>query len=207
MLTSRLWPLLTTPALALTLVACSNDGGGASESPAPTTSQPTTSAPTPTPRPSVQPTKTTQKYGPLTLVLDHTAPPPANAKAALQAYEGYERSAHRSQATNVEDPAPAKYGVGGALQVVRDSLRGQNADGVRTGGVISIKVKLVRASAAVAAFSGCYDQSKSLLVRANGTSYTGPLTMKYPQLLFKVIVTNAAGLWRVTEYDLTTGNC
>jgi hypothetical protein len=54
------------------------------------------------------PTRSSQRYGGLTLVLDRSAPPPANAQAALQAYDDYERSAHKSMATNAEDQNLAK---------------------------------------------------------------------------------------------------
>ncbi|HEY0693946.1 MAG TPA: hypothetical protein VGD71_33485 [Kribbella sp.] len=207
----RLGASLTAAVLVVALAACGGkaDSGGlpsTSTTPSdPLTSTPSTS--TPPPQPTAAPIRSTQKYSSLTLVLDHSAQPPANAKVALQVYEDYERSAHRSEATNVEDPNLGKKASGQPLQRVRDILRNQKSQGVRTGGSITVTVRLVRASAAAAAFSGCYDQSKSLLVRANGTSYTGPLTKKYPRLKLNVIITNVAGLWLVTERNLKADRC
>jgi hypothetical protein len=114
------------------------------------TSTTTSSVPTPTasaasPTPTAGPTRSSQKYGALTLVMDHSAQPPANAQAALRAYEDYERSSHKSMATNVEDPNLAKRSAGSALQDIRGVLKDQKATGVRTGGLITVTVKLVRA--------------------------------------------------------------
>jgi hypothetical protein len=210
---TRLRPaaVLLSGALLASLVACGDkdDSGGLPSIGTSTTasSAPTPTASAPSPTPTAVPTRSSQKYGTLTLVLDHSAQPPENAKVALQVLEDYERSAHRSEATNVEDPNLAKKASGQPLQRVRDILRDQKSQGVRTGGSITVTVKLVRASAAVAAFSGCYDQSRSLLVRANGTSYTGPLTKKYPRLKLTAIITNVAGLWLVTERALKADKC
>jgi hypothetical protein len=209
---SRLGAGLTATVLILGLVACSNDTADAppmAGTPSPAPSMPSaTSTPTetPSPRPSVQPTHTSQKLGALTLVQNHTAPP-ANAELALEAYEEYERATHNSQATNVEDPRLTKVAAAQPVQLVRDSVRDQKAKGVKTGGTITITAKLVRASGSLAVFTGCYNQSKSLLVRANGTSYTGPLTKQYPQLNLNVVVTNVSGVWTVTEYLLKAGSC
>jgi hypothetical protein len=153
------------------------------------------------------PTRSSQRYGGLTLVLDRSAQPPANAQAALQAYDDYERSAHKSMATNAEDQNLAKKTLGKPLQFIRDVVRDQKTKGVRTGGSVAVTVKVVRASTALAAFSGCYDQSKSVLVRANGTSYIGPGAKKYPRMQLTVIVTSFGGLWRVTEYNLKADKC
>ena len=200
-------PILIASALVLSLAACGGDDTKATDA-APTPMPSATSTPTKTPsqKPSVQPTHTSQKLGALTLVQNHTAPP-ANAELALEAYEEYERATHNSQATNAEDPGLTKVAAGQPVQLVRDSVRDQKAKGVKTGGTITITAKLVRASGSLAVFTGCYDQSKSLLVRANGTSYTGPLTKQYPQLNLNVVVTNVSGVWTVTEYLLKAGSC
>ncbi len=203
---SRLGAGLTATVLILGLVACGNDSAGAPPAAGTPSAAPSTSTPRTVATPTVAPTRSTQKYGALTLVQNHAAPP-ANAALALEAYEEYERATHNSQATNVEDPRLTKVATGQPVQLVRDSVRDQKAKGVKTGGTITITAKLVRASGSLAVFSGCYNQSKSLLVRANGTSYTGPLTKQYPQLNLNVVVTNASGIWTVTEYLLKAGSC
>lgn len=207
---SRFGAGLLAAGLAVSLTACggNDDSGGDLPSLTPTPSATPTSAPTTAPAsPAVLPVRSTQKYGGLNLVLDHTAQPPANALAALQTYEAYERGAHKSLATNVEDPSLAAKSTGQALQMVRDVLRDQKTKKVRTGGTVTVTFKLVRASGALAAFSGCYDQSKSVLVRANGTSYVGPGAKSYPRLPLTLIVTNMGGPWKVTEYNLKAGKC
>jgi hypothetical protein len=196
--------------LAVSLAGCGgkdDTGGLPSDGGQSSTTTSSTPVSTASATPTVAPTTSTQKYGALTLVLDHTAQPPADAQAALQAYEEFERAAHHSEATNVEDPNLGKRGADKALQNVRDIVKGQKAQKVLTGGTIKVKVKVARANGNLVAFNGCYDQSKSVLVRANGTSYTGPLTKKYPRMALTVFVTNASGLWRVSEYDLKADKC
>jgi hypothetical protein len=206
---ARLRLALLAP-LTLLLAACGGGdytGGLPAVTDSSTSPSSTASSTNPSTTPAVLPVRSAQKYAALTLVLDHTAPPPAGAGPALTAYQDFERSAHRSEATNVEDPNLAKAASGQAVQFVRGIVKGQQAKAERTGGTITVKVKLARSSAELAAFTGCYDQSKSLLVRANGTSYVGPLAKKYPRLRLTVIVTNIVGSWQVTDYDLKADRC
>lgn len=207
---SRIGAGLMVVGLAASLAGCGgkdDESGGLPSLPS-TPSSTATDTPSATPTtPAALPIRSTQKFGGLTLVLDHTAQPPANALAALQAYESFESSAHKSLATNVEDPNLAVNSGDKALQMVRDVLKDQKTKKVRTGGSVTVTFKLVKANAALAAFSGCYDQSKSVLVRANGTSYVGPGAKSYPRLPLNLIVTNVGGPWKVTEYNLKAGKC
>lgn len=205
----RLGAGLTATLLTFALVACGNDSAGAPPAastppPAPPASTPTT---VPTPTVTVTPIRSTQKYGDLTLVLDHTARPPANVEAALEAYEEFERAAHESAATNVEDPNLAKKSVGAPLAYIRDELRKQKVQKARSGGTVTVTIKLIRAGKVLTAFSSCYDQSKATLIRADGTSYKGPGAAKYPRMLLTVIVSQMDGLRRVTEYSYKAANC
>ena len=208
---SRIGAALVAAGLAVSLVGCGGGKddatdlptiGGQSSGPSSSTPGPTTPAP-----PTAVPTTSTQKYGPLTLILNHTATSSENAQLALQAYQEYERSSHNTLATNVEDPKLAERSSGSALQDIRNVLRDQKSKGVRTGGAITVTVKVTRSSGGLAALTGCYDQSKSLLVRANGTSYVGPGTKKSPRIKIEVVVTNVASLWKVTEYNLKGDKC
>ena len=209
MVRARLAALLLVPMMVLP-AACggSDDSGGGLPVPgsdsngAPVT--PPSTAATPTPVPA---TSSTHKYGALTLVINHKPAPPAAAAAALQAYDGFERASHRTQATNVEDPTLAKFGAAGALQDLRGVLQGQKAQKVRTGGTITVTTKVVRTSSAATALATCYDQSKSLLVRADGTTYVGPGAKKNPKLSASVIIGNIGGVWKVTEYNLKAEPC
>jgi hypothetical protein len=209
----RDWSMLVTPILLLALTACGSNDNKSSDlptSPASSSSVPSTPPPStvaPSMQPTAAPTRSSQKYDTLTLVLDHSAQPPAVAQAALAVYEEFERSAHKTMATNVEDPNLAKKATAQPLGFVRGVMRDQKAKGLRTGGTVTVKVKLYRASVALAAFNGCYDQSKSVLVRANGTSYAGPGAKQYPRMQLTVIVSNTGGLWRVTEYNLKADKC
>lgn len=91
-------------------------------------------------------------------MLEHTPKPAADSDLVLQAYDEYERSSHRSFATNVEDPALGR----------------------RTG-----------------------------RARPSGRSrrVAGPGAKQYPRLKVAVVLTNAGGLWKVTEYNLKREAC
>ena len=208
--TRRLGAVLTAAALTVSLAAC---GGGENDSVAPPastapsgppTSAPTTTAPS---TPTEPPTRSTQKYGALTLVLDHTSKPAADSDLVLQAYDEYERSSNKSFATNIEDPALGRRTADPALQDVRSVLQDQKTKKVRTGGLITVTVKVGRLRPSVAALNSCYDQSKSVLVRADGTTYVGPGAKQYPRLKVAVVLTNVGGIWKVTEYNLKREAC
>lgn len=211
MVRSRLAALLAVPFVML-LAACggSDDTGGlpeAGSNPTESTSSTPAATATAAPTPTIVPATSTQKYGTLTLVINHKPAPPAAAAAALQAYDGFERASHRTQATNVEDPTLAKFGAAAALQDLRGILQSQKTQKVRTGGAITVTTKVVRTSASAAALDTCYDQSKSVLVRANGTTYVGPGAKKNPKLSASVIIGNIGGVWKVTEYNLKAEPC
>jgi hypothetical protein len=206
----RLGAALTAATLTVSLAACggNDDSGGLpTVSTAPSDTPASASATTAAPTPTAPPTSSTQKFGTLTLVLDHTPKPPANSELVLQAYDEFERSAHKTYATNVEDPALARRAGVAALQDARKVLQDQKAKKVRTGGSITVTVKVDRTNAAVAGLSSCYDQSKAVLVRADGTTYVGPGAKQYPRLKVTVILANVGGLWKVTEYNLRRDIC
>ena len=207
---SRIGAGLMVAGLAVSLVGCGgkDDSGGLPSAGGGTSAPPTSSAPTPTmSTPTAEPTTSTQKYGPLTLVLNHAATTSDDTLLALRAYNEYERSSHKTLATNVEDPKLAQLSGEAPLRDIRNILRGQKAQAVRTGGTITVTVKVAAARPALVGFSGCYDQSKSLLVRANGSSYVGPGTKKTPKINIEGVVTIVSGLWKVTEYNLKGDKC
>jgi hypothetical protein len=208
---SRLAVLLLAPLVVLP-AACGggDDTGGlptVSSTPTESSSSTPASTPTPTVAPTTVPATGTQKYGALTLVINHKPTPPANAALALRAYDEFEQSSHKSLATNVEDAGVAKRSAGTALKDIRSVLQDQKAKKVRTGGLVTLTTRVVRVSGAVAALDTCYDQSKSVLVRADGSTYVGPGTKKNPELKASVILVNVAALWKVSEYNLKAGPC
>ncbi|MEI8412579.1 MULTISPECIES: hypothetical protein [unclassified Kribbella] len=207
---ARLAALLVAP-LAFGLTACGGDdtGGLPTVSSAPTessSSTPATSA-TPTVAPTTAPASTTQKYGALTLVINHKPTPPANATLVLQAYDEFEQSSNKAQATNVEDQVLARRATGAALQYIRDALKEQKAAKERTGGQITVTTKVAKIGSGVAGLDTCYDQSKSTLIRADGTSYRDSVLKQYPRLKVSVILVNISGIWKVSEYNVKSEAC
>ncbi|WP_405055909.1 hypothetical protein OG474_24575 [Kribbella sp. NBC_01505] len=198
-------------ALAVSLAACggkdkASDLPSLGESTPQPTSTPTSGGTSAKPTPTAKPTKSTQKYGTLTLTLDHPGAS-ADAEAALAAYDDYERATHKTAASNVEDPLVAKVSSGQALTTARGWLADQKKQGVKTSGVIAETVKVVKVNATVAGLSSCYDQSKSVLVRANGTSFVGPGTKAFPRIKITAIVANISGSWKLTEYNVVREKC
>ena len=206
--------LLLTAALGLSLSACGGDDGpgalpptddsAGTPSTAPATPVPST---VPTPTRSVEPPTVVVTYGPLTLTVARPADAPATAAPALRAYTDFEQRSHKMYGTNVDDPGLAQLAGSAPLKMVRDVLAGQVAKKQRTGGRVTATVKVAKASTRLVLLTGCYDQSRSLLVRANGSSYRGPLATKYPKLGLTVTVARGTDRWQINEYSLKEGTC
>lgn len=147
-----------------------------------------------------------QKYGPLTLILDRPAKP-GSATAALRVYSDFERVSHKVLATNVDDPALGGSVAPALVKTIRDILTDQIAKKVRTGGEVTVTVRVVGASPRLVVLTGCYDQSKSLLVRANGTGYRGPGATKDPKMTLNVTISNTTGRWILADYQFADGSC
>lgn len=196
----------------MSLVAC----GGTDEvaDPPPTTSPtatPSASTPSATPTPSAttpapDKPRSVQKYGTLTLTLDLPAKP-GTARAALRSYADFERRTHKMLATNVDDPGLKEIAVPALVKSIRDNVAGQVARKDLSGGLVKVTARVRGASLRLVLLTGCYDQSKSVLVRANGVAYRGPGATKWPKLKLTVILTNMGGAWMLTEYTLKNTPC
>ncbi|TDD58302.1 hypothetical protein E1263_20010 [Kribbella antibiotica] len=201
--------MLLTTALVCSLAACGGkddkSSGLPTLTPDPTKSSSTpSSTPTP-PTPTALPTTSTQKYGGLTVILNHPNPP-ANSDDVFAAYDNFERAANKTAATNVEDPTLTKYAVGAALTTIRGHLADQKSKKVVTGGQVRLTTK-VETFGAIAALTTCLDQSKSVLVRANGTTYVGPGAKKFPRIKIVVILGPLDSQWKVTGYNVKGEKC
>jgi len=93
------------------------------------------------------------------------------------------------------------------VEAVREVIAGRVAKKERTGGRVTATVKVAKASTRLVVLTGCYDQSRSVLVRANGSSYRGPLSTKYPKLRLTVTVARGTDRWQINEYSLKEGTC
>ncbi|WP_405055913.1 hypothetical protein OG474_24595 [Kribbella sp. NBC_01505] len=206
---SRVWSVLLATALVCTVAACGGKDDKSTDLPTPAP-KPTTSSSTPSstptaPTPSALPTTSTQKYGGLTVILNHLNPP-ANSDDVFAAYDNFERAANKSSATNVEDPTLKKYAVGAALTTLRGALADQKAKKVVAGGQVTLTTT-VQVIGAIGALTTCFDQSKQVLVRANGTTYVGPGTKKFPRIKIVVVLGRVGGQWKVTEYNVKGEKC
>ncbi|MBB6566923.1 hypothetical protein HPO96_30795 [Kribbella sandramycini] len=200
--------MLPAVALVCSLAACGDNDAKSSNLPT-LTAEPSTTSPPPTqsasPKPTALPTTSTQKYGGLTVILNHPNPP-ANSDDVLAAYDNFERAANKSTATNVEDPTLPKYAVGAALTTIRAQLADQKAKKVVTGGQVNLTTK-VQIIDRIGALTTCFDQSKSVLVRANGTAYVGPGTKAFPRIKVVVVLGVFDGQWKVAEYNIKREKC
>lgn len=203
---------LLAGATIVSLVACGGTDDVADPPPTSPTATSTSTSPSPSGTPGASPTpaadkpRSVQKYGTLTLTLDLPAKP-GTARAALRSYADFERRTHKMVATNVDDPGLKEIAVPAPVKAIRDNLAGQIARKERSGGQVSVTARVRRASSNLVLLTGCYNQSKSLLVRANGTAYRGPGATKYPKLKLTVIITNMGGAWMLTEYRYTDDPC
>lgn len=209
---SRLWPMLVTPTLLLSLAACGGDGDKSSDLPTsvpsssntPSTPPPSTVA---TPTPSSEPTRTMTKYGDLTLDLRRPAKDDAKAQPAVARFLALHRS-FAAMATGQTAPAELPtIATRSVIQTLNDLLAPQRKAKERAGGTLTVRVTAAQASASIAIVEGCFDQSKLVMIRPDGSRYVDATVKKSPTAVVRVTVSAPSGHWQVSEFSLKGKTC
>lgn len=210
---SRLWPMLVTPMLLLSLAACGGNDDKSSDLPTsvPSSSNtPSTPPPStvPTPTPSSEPTQTITKYGELTLVFNQPATVDAKARPAMKTYRVFQQIFRGMLGTSTDDPLLKSVAGPSAVKYAQGVLQNQVKDGDKLGGTLTITAKVEQVSGAIVLLGGCFDQSKSYGIRPDGTHYVAPVVKKKPRLPVTAVA-SAGGVtgWQITEYSLKSGSC
>jgi hypothetical protein len=210
---SRLWPLLVTPTLLLTLAACGGNDDKSSELPTTppsssnTPSTPPSSTVPPSATPTAAPTRIVGKYGDLTLEL--TRPAKVDAKAEVGVARFW--AVHQAFATMLsggKTPASlSSIATGDVVKTLDALLASQRQAKEHSGGSLTVRATVAMASQNIAVVDGCFDQRKLLTIRPDGTRYVDPTVKQGPIKHVRVTVSATAGRWMVSEYSLKGSTC
>jgi hypothetical protein len=72
----------------------------------------------------------------------------------------------------------------------------------QAGGTLTIRVTEAQASTRVAVVQACFDQTKLVMIRPNGSRYVDATVKENPTMAIRATVTSLVGKWKVTEYSL-----
>lgn len=198
--------------LVFSLVACGGSDDSSSEplssTPQPSgtgSSRPPSASSSPTP--STEPTRTTAKYGQLTLVLDQPPVVDAKARPALKTYRTFQQVFRGMLGTDRDDPSLTSVAGPSVVSYVQRVLQNQRKDGDRLGGTLTVTATVGQVGQAMVLIGGCFDQSKSFGIRPNGSHYVSEVVKKEPRLQVNAVASFTGGGWRITEYELKSSPC
>jgi hypothetical protein len=200
--------------LASVLVACSGSDNKGDGVPSPgDTPSVTASTPTPTasvvasPTPTAAPTRIVSKYQDLTLVLLRPATMDPKAGPALEALQRFHELFAGMGAGGPTPAELSEVASPATVTVVNGLFKAQRQAGERGAGQLTIRITKVKVGAPLVLVDGCFDQTKLVTVRRNGTRYVDPTVKRGPTMVMQVILNNTNGPWRVDEYVLKASKC
>ena len=208
---SGLASVLLAAVLTASLAACGDkkDPGGL-PSLGDTTSTTPSSTPTPsTPSatPTAVPTATTAKYRDLTLVLKRPATVDPKSEPGVRQFLAFHQLLAAIFAGGPTTPELAKTANPSVVKIVDGLAKPLRQAKERSGGQLTVRITTTRVSGSVAVIDGCFDQTKLVTIRPNGTRYVDATTKRNPTMVVRSTLSKSTGLWRVTEYVLKEGNC
>ena len=208
---SRVWPVLLSAALACSLAACGGkddkSSGLPSTTPEPTSSVSSTPIPSTSGTPTSVPSQTTAKYRDLALVLNRpTAVDPKTEPAVLQFLRIHQLFAVMASG----QPAPAelsKIAAPAPVKFLSAVLAGDRQAKQRGSGTLTVTLTKVQASVSAAVVDGCFDQSKVVTIRANGSRFVDPSVKQDPKFPVRVTLSRGTGPWTISDYAFREGQC
>jgi hypothetical protein len=168
-----------------------------------------TATPSATKAPSSGPTKTTDKFGGLTVVVDQTIKPSPASAAALKAYVAFQRGFASMLATRKLGPELQSVAADEALKFLQGQLKLLQTGKERVGGNLTIEAdKLGGASKDLVVVGGCWDQSKLWSQKDSGQRYYDEQVKKQPRLRITTDIVKSAGVgWRVGSFRFEESAC
>ncbi|NEA31527.1 hypothetical protein [Streptomyces sp. SID13031] len=210
---SRLWPLLVTPTLLLTLAACGGNDDKSSDLPTipPSSSStlstpPSSASPTPT-KPTAVPTQTTAKYRDLTLVLNRPAAVDAKAGPIVLLFQQVHQlfavmaggQSAPAELSKIADPSAVKY--------LNEILAADRKAKQHAGGTLTVSVTKVQPGTTLAVVDGCFNQSKVVTIRPDGSRFVDPSIGRNPALPVRMTLSRGTGIWKISDYAFRDGKC
>jgi hypothetical protein len=196
--------------MACSLAACGGKDGESSDLPSmPESTNSVSSTPTPSTSgtPTAVPSQTTAKYRDLTLVLNRpTAVDPKTEPAVLQFLRIHQLFAVMASGR----PAPAelsKIAASAPVNFLNAVLAGDRQAKQRGSGTLTVSVTKAQASASAAVVDGCFNQSKVVTIRANGSRFVDPSVKRDPMFPVRVTLSRGTGTWTISDYAFREGQC
>ena len=186
--------------LTFVLVAC---GNGADAEGAPSASG---SSSTPTVAPN-SPTPAIAKYQDLGVDLQPPAKIDPKAEPALERLQRFHQLFASMIAGAATPPEFSRLANAVTVKRVNDLLKAQRQVKERGAGQLTIRTTKVHVGAALVAVDGCFDQTKLVSIRPDGSRYVDPTVKQNPTMAVRAVLSNTAGPWRVDEYYLTDAKC
>jgi hypothetical protein len=212
---SLVFPVVAA-ALASVLVACGDNDhkDGGVPSPGGTAST-TASSPTPTPTanaaisstPTAAPTRQVGKYQDLTLVLLRPATMDSKAGPALEALQRFHQLFAGMGAGGPTPVELSQVASPATVKVLDGLFKAQRQAKERGAGQLTIRMTKVKVGTSLVMVEGCFDQTKLVTVRPDGTRYVDPTVKRGPTMAMRVLLSNTIGPWRVDEYVLKATRC
>lgn len=208
---SRVASALMAAFLTASLTACGgNDEAGGLPTLSGSTSSPASSTPSssaPSPTPTAVPTQTVGKYRDFTLVLRRPATVDPKTEPAIMQFQKVHQvfatmaggSAAPAELPKIANPLVVKY--------LNDILATDRKAKQRSGGTLTVSVTKATASAKLAVVDGCFNQSKVVTIRTNGSRFVDPSIGRNPTFPVRVTLSADTGIWKISEYVLRDGKC
>lgn len=208
---SGLTSVLLAVVLTASLAACGDKKDpGSLPSLGDSTSATPSSTPTPSSAsvtPTAVPTEATAKYRDLTLVLKRPAARDPKAEPGIRQFLKFHQLLAGILAGGPTTPELSQIADPSVVQGVSVLEKPLRQAKERSGGQLTVHITKTRVSGSLAVIDGCFDQTKLVTIRPNGTRYVDASTKRNPTMVVRSTLSDAAGLWRVTEYVLKEGKC
>jgi hypothetical protein len=177
--------------------------GGSTSSPGPSTPTSSTSLSTPT----AVPTRTVGKYRDLSLVLLRPATVDPKAERGVAKILEFHQVLAGIFAGGPTPPAMSQTADANVSKIVDGLAQPLRQAKERSGGQLTVRITKARASGSLTVVDGCFDQTKLVTIRPNGTRYVDPTVLRNPTMVVRSTLSDSTGVWRVTEYVLKEGKC
>jgi hypothetical protein len=177
--------------------------GGSTSSSGPGT--PTSSAPSSTP--TAVPSRTVGKYRDLSLVLLRPATVDPKAERGVAKILEFHQLLAGIFAGGPTPPAMSQTADSNVSKIVDGLAQPLRQAKERSGGQLTVRITKARASGSLTVVDGCFDQTKLVTIRPNGTRYVDPTVRRNPTMVVRSTLSDSTGVWQVTEYVLKEGKC
>jgi hypothetical protein len=219
---SRLTAVLMAVLLTASLTGCGGSDDAKSQPTAGgTTSSPVTSASASTPtlpptsssasmpsaRPSATPGRTATKYGDLTLVLNLPAALKPGTESTVLRFQQF----HQQFAVMASgQPAPAELTMIAdppAVTYLNEVLAADRKAKQHAGGTLTVTLTELQVGKVLAMVDGCFNQSKLVTIRRDGTRFADATVRKSPAFPVRMTLSRSTGLWKISDYSFHDGKC